>query len=65
MLQDIKRDTIVKNETLNKLFLSAILKDINEECKILKGDFYLDSFNYFPVTCNFKTFYELFLWYKK
>ena len=60
MLQDIKRDTIVKNETLNKLFLSAILKDINEECKILKGDFYLDSFNYFPVTSNFKTFYELF-----
>ena len=59
MLQDIKKDTIKKNKTLNTLFISAIMKDINEECKILKGDFYLDSFNYFPVTTNYNTFYEL------
>ena len=60
MLQDIKKDTIKKNKTLNTLFISAIMKDINEECKILKGDFYLDSFNYFPVTTNYNTFYQLF-----
>ena len=60
MLQDIKRDTILKNKTLKNLFLSAIMKDISEECKILKGNFYLDSFNYFPITTNYKTFYELF-----
>ena len=60
MLKDIKRDTIIKNKSLNTLFLSAIMKDINEECKILNGNFYIDSFNYFPITTNYNTFYELF-----
>jgi capsular polysaccharide biosynthesis protein len=34
--------------------------DINENCKILNSDFYLDSFNYFPITKNNEIFVNLF-----
>ena len=60
MIEDINLETIVRNPDLNNLFLSASLKDINDDCKILKSNFYLDSFNYFPVTSNYKTFKYLF-----
>ena len=60
MLINIDESKIVKTESLNNLFKSAALKGINENCKILHTDFYLDSFNYFPVTVNYETFYSLF-----
>ena len=60
MLKDINKDKIINEENLNNLFLSANLRDINTQCKILKSDFYLDSFNYFPITLNFETFHMLF-----
>ncbi len=60
MLIDINTEKILKNESLKNLFLSANLREINEECKILKSDFYLDSFNYFPISLNFETFHMLF-----
>ena len=60
MLEDIKNENIIKNLDLNNLFLSANLSEINQGCKILKNDFYLDSFNYFPITFNYKTFTNLF-----
>ena len=50
MIIDINESEILQNKSLNNLFSSAILKDINENCKILNGEFYLDSFNYFPIT---------------
>ena len=60
MLIDVNNSEILKEEQLNNSFSSASLKDINQICKIFNGDFYLDSFNYFPVNSNFKTFYSLF-----
>ena len=60
MLIDIARSEILKEESLNSLFLSTNLKDIKESCKILNTDFYLDSFNYFPITKKNKTFLQLF-----
>ena len=60
MLIDIATSEILKEESLNNLFLSANLKDIQESCKILNTDFYLDSFNYFPITKKNKTFLQLF-----
>ena len=56
MLKDIDESYIFQNETLNNSFKSATLKDINENCKILNSQFYLDSFNYFPITKNNETF---------
>ena len=49
-----------KISNFNDLFLSASLNDINQTCKILNGDFFLDSFNYFPITLKYETFYDLF-----
>jgi len=60
MLIDISESKIVEKESLNSLFKSAILRDINENCKILDTDFYLDSLNYFPITANNETFANLF-----
>ena len=60
MLIDIDESKILKTESLNNLFKSATLEDINENCKILHTDFYLDSFNYFPITKKNESFADVF-----
>lgn len=60
MLVDCNNEKILNNSNLRSLFLSASLNDINEDCKILTGNFYLDSFHYFPITSNYETFHNLF-----
>ena len=60
MLIDINESKILQTSYLNNLFKTAVLKDINENCTILNTDFYLDSFNYFPITKNNETFVNLF-----
>ena len=60
MLIDIDESKILKTESLNNLFKSATLGDINENCKILQTDFYLDSFNYFPITKKNESFANVF-----
>ena len=59
---DRKKNEILKEERLNKSFLSAKLNELNIECKIFKDDFYCDSFNYFPISKKLETFNELFSW---
>ena len=51
---------ILNDEKLNKSFLSATLRDININCKIYKGNFFADSFNYFPITEDFEVFHDLY-----
>ena len=60
MLKDVTESEILKNNSLKNLFSSAYLNDISQKCKIFKGEFYLDSFNYFPVSKNYETFHNLF-----
>ena len=60
MLINVNKSEILKNKSLISLFSHASLNDINQTCKIYKGDFYTDSFNYFPITKNYETFYNLF-----
>tara|TARA_Y100001970_G_scaffold291088_1_gene427015 strand:- start:2500 stop:3549 length:1050 start_codon:yes stop_codon:yes gene_type:complete len=60
MLYDVDQLKILNDNLLNNTFSSALLKDINENCKILNSDFYLDSFNYIPITKKNETFLELF-----
>ena len=60
MLKDVNESKILQNESLNNSFKSANLRDINEKCKILNTKFYLDSFNYFPITKNNEIFENLF-----
>ena len=60
MLINIDESKILQNVSLNNLFKSANLTDISENCKILNTEFYLDSFNYIPITKNNEIFVNLF-----
>ena len=60
MIIDINKSEILKNEKLNSLFSSASLNEIDQRCKIFNGDFYADSFNYFPISDRYETFHSLF-----
>lgn len=58
-----KKNSEVTNDTkLNSKFISAQMKDLDLKCDILKGNFFLDSFNYFPITEELNTFSDIFLW---
>ena len=60
MLTNFTKENINNNLTVKDLFLSATLENIQERCNILKTNFYLDSFYYFPITENYETFVDLF-----
>ena len=60
MLINIDESKILQSESLNKLFKSATLENIGENCRILNTDFFLDSFNYFPITKKNESFANLF-----
>ena len=60
MLKNIDELKISQNESLNSLFKTANLIDIKENCRILNTEFYLDSFNYVPITKNNEIFVNLF-----
>lgn len=64
-IKNLKNSDIIKNKTLNSKFLSANLEKLKINCKIYKGDFYVDSFNFFPITTENFSFLELFAWNKK
>ena len=60
MLQN-KSITDIKNDpTLSTYFLNIKLKKLNLNCNFYKGDFYLDSFNFFLINKNNNTFDSLF-----
>ena len=61
MIENITLSDLQKNQDLNKYFYKANLNEINQTCTFFKGNFYLDSFNYYPITESFKSFDELFL----
>ncbi len=60
MLQDCSTDNIKKNKKLNKNFLNAEFKNLNINCNIYNGTFYLDSFNYFLISEDHNSFGDLF-----
>ena len=64
IIKNLNEQDIIKNEKINSLFLSVLNKNLQINCKILKGDFYLDSFNYFPLTEENFSFRSLFHWGK-
>jgi len=53
---------IINDKQLNLKFLSVLNNEIKMECKILTGNFFLDSFNYFPITEEYNTFSEIYSW---
>ena len=60
MIVDINSSKIKNDKHLSKLFVNANFNNLSINCNILKGNFYSDSFYYFPITENNKTFSSLF-----
>ena len=60
MIIDINHSKIKTDNRLSNLFLNANFSNLSINCNILKGNFYSDSFYYFPVTENNETFSSLF-----
>ncbi len=60
MIKNLNTNEIKKDEKLKQSFINAKYKDFNINCNIFEGDFFLDSFNYFPITKNLNTFSNLF-----
>ncbi len=61
MIVDINSTKIKSDKQLSNLFVNANFNNLSINCNILKGNFYSDSFYYFPITENNKTFSSLFI----
>ena len=60
MLKNYTSEDIKNDKKIHKNFLNANFQELNLNCNIYKGNFYLDSFNYFTVSDEYKTFDSLF-----
>ena len=60
MLKNYTSEDIKNDKKIHKNFLNANFQELNLNCNIYKGNFYLDSFNYFTVSDEYKTFDTLF-----
>ena len=60
MIVDINSTKIKSDKQLSNLFVNANFDNLSINCNILKGNFYSDSFYYFPITENNETFSSLF-----
>ena len=61
MIIDVDLDKIKSNKYFSDLFVNAKFNKLNLNCNILQGDFFSDSFHYFPITKNNETFSSLYL----
>ena len=60
MIIDINSSKVKNDKRLSNLFVNANFDNLSINCNILQGNFYSDSFYYFPITENNKTFSSLF-----
>ncbi len=61
MLENISSNQIKTDTKISNSFKNASFKNFSISCNIYKGDYFLDSFNYFPITEDYKTFSNLFM----
>ena len=60
MIVDINSTKIKNDKRLSNLFVNANFSNLSINCNILKGNFFSDSFYYFPITESNETFSSLF-----
>ena len=60
MIIDVNSENIRNDKRLSNLFSNASFDNFSINCNILKSNFFSDSFYYFPITENNKTFSSLF-----
>ena len=61
-IKDLNTQEILNKENINSNFLSVFNDKLQLDCKVLKSNFFLDSFNFFPITENNNSFKDLFSW---
>ncbi len=61
MLVDINLDKIKSQKIYSELFVNCNFSSLSLTCNHLKGNFFSDSFYYFPITNNNETFSSLYL----
>ena len=61
MLTDVNIDKLKNDKYFKNLFLNAKFENLSLNCNILNGNFFSDSFHYFPITNNNETFSSLYL----
>ena len=57
-----KIQDIIKNEKLNSKFSFIKHNSLEIECNIFTENFFLDSYNFFPITEEHTTFLDVFTW---
>ena len=57
-----KNNEIINSKETNARFTSTFHNDLKIKWNFLNKNFYLDTYNYFPITDIFETFLETFLW---
>ncbi len=62
LIKNLSEKQIIEKKETNSKFFSITNKKFNQHCKILKDDFFIDSFNYFPITLGGYTFKNVFKW---
>jgi len=62
IIKDIKVKEILENKDINSKFLSVKNQVLNIDCKTLNTNFYIDSFNFFPISEEGYTFQNVFSW---
>ncbi len=60
MLIDVNIEKIKKEKKFSELFINANFGSLSLSCNILKGNFFSDSFYYFPITNDNNTFSSLY-----
>ncbi|MDC3023350.1 glycosyltransferase family 61 protein [Pelagibacteraceae bacterium] len=60
MIIDINTNKIKSDKRLLNMFVNTYFNNISINCNTLKGNFFSDSFYYFPITENDETFSSLF-----
>ena len=60
MFRNISKSEIINDNKLSKNFVNVKLNKLDLSCNIYKGDFSLDSFNFFLINNNNTTFDKLF-----
>ena len=61
-IKNLREAEITNNPVINSNFLSVYREQLKLDCKNYKGNFYADSFNFFPITTDDFSFLELFMW---
>ena len=60
-IKNLRRIDVKNNKNVNSSFLSVNLDNIKINCKIYKGNFFADSFSYFPITTDYNTFQYMYI----